>query len=688
MRPLKVLVVEDDEGPIKQVRDIANLFGESLSVGVEVRVMRMVPLRGEKVDQQVIEKSWDYDAIVLDLKVPISGAAVQGEGGSKYRLVGGEYGGCLAADLIAHSDFRGFVLSNSSYIKMWPSSLREGRSELERRGRLLYYDKTYHGDLDPMLRQVLRAAAEEMEFTSDLHQRILFAAATDHPVLLLGETGTGKELVAHSIHQHWSLTKVTGLNGTSAVKERPFFTINCALLSDELLRDELMGHAKGAFTGALQHKLGAILRAAGLSPAAVPQDNAKRGLDLGELNRTHAELIRNNASYSENPAQGVGRLLHAMTTFGEALVDASEQAKRFLERTVQNAAMVGSEAFNKWLRDLGGEQMAVPATASSSLDLVYNNEQSYGTIFLDEIGYLDATTQGMVLRLLSSYEVSPLGYEGSIKLRRLRVIAATSSRQWLRLADAQRTPAGGQVPFEEGPKADLYHRLAYHVIVLAGLQKSEVESFIKRKGKSESFWRSTEGTDIIAGIKNAVRNGEFLGHRRELEKLIDLIEAYLNTLPRLGRDDNPNPYDNVSWKFVKSNLWYPQKRSTVYDPKGNTPTTRTAEDMQKNIAEDKKKKIAYNIQKKIKEVVASYLGKVDWADGFNRLELKKKLDSVEDAKMNRELRGALSESVRLGRDRSIKDHKDEIAKIAVPDVGGYRALYDLVRFKAPKRKKN
>lgn len=677
MKPLKVLVVEDDEGPINQVRRIVSLFQANLSVDVQISVMQVVPLQGEKINQRVVEKSWDYDVIVLDLKVPLSGAANESDVISKYSLASGEYGGCLAADEIARSDFRGFVLANSAYIKTWPPDLQEGRDKLAGRGRLLYYDKSYRGNLEPMLQQILRAAAEGVEFASDLHQRILFAAATDYPVLLLGETGTGKEIVARSIHDHWSLTKATGSNG--AVMERPFFTVNCALLSDELLRDELMGHVKGAFTGALQHKLGTILRAAGLSPAAVPQDSARRELDLGQLNRTHVELVRNSASYGENPAQWAGRLLHSMKEFGDALVDASEQAKRFLERTVQTAAKVGSEAFNKWLRDLGGEQMAVPAKASSPLDLIYNNEQSYGTIFLDEIGYLDPTTQGMVLRLLGSYEVSPLGYEGSITLGHLRVIAATSSQQWLQFAGAQRTPGTGQVRFEEGPKADLYHRLAYHVIVLAGLQESEVESFIKRKGKSRSFWKSSEGSDVIAGIKEAVSGGEFLGHRRELEKLIDLIESYLDNLPRLGRDDNPNSYDNVLWNFVKSNLWYPQQRSELYGPGENrAPVSETAEDKLKKFAED--------MRRKIQDAVAHYLGEVDWGDDFDEVSLKNKLKSVKDAEENHELRCTLREIVKLGQNRKrSKQDNDKIARFAVPGVKDYQALKDLVKPKTPKK---
>ena len=69
-------------------------------------------------------------------------------------------------------------------------------------------------------------------------------AATDTSVLLLGETGTGKELIAQAIHHL----------GTR--KDRPLIKVNCAALSPTLIESELFGHEKGAYTGALSAKAG------------------------------------------------------------------------------------------------------------------------------------------------------------------------------------------------------------------------------------------------------------------------------------------------------------------------------------------------------------------------------------------------------------------------------------------------
>jgi transcriptional regulator with GAF, ATPase, and Fis domain len=74
-------------------------------------------------------------------------------------------------------------------------------------------------------------------------------APLDSPVLLLGETGTGKELIANAIHS------------SSPRKDGPFIKVNCGAIPETLLDSELFGHEKGAFTGAISQKRGRFERA-------------------------------------------------------------------------------------------------------------------------------------------------------------------------------------------------------------------------------------------------------------------------------------------------------------------------------------------------------------------------------------------------------------------------------------------
>ncbi|MEO8432901.1 MAG: sigma 54-interacting transcriptional regulator [Acidobacteriota bacterium] len=81
--------------------------------------------------------------------------------------------------------------------------------------------------------------------------RVEKVARTDSTVLLMGETGTGKELVAAAIHKR------------SPRASGPFIKVNCASLPETLVASELFGHEKGAFTGALQRRLGRFELASG-----------------------------------------------------------------------------------------------------------------------------------------------------------------------------------------------------------------------------------------------------------------------------------------------------------------------------------------------------------------------------------------------------------------------------------------
>ncbi|MFO8163008.1 MAG: sigma-54 dependent transcriptional regulator [Desulfatiglandales bacterium] len=79
---------------------------------------------------------------------------------------------------------------------------------------------------------------------SELKEKIGIVAPTDSWVLIVGENGTGKELVAHAIHR------------LSKRKDKPFIEVNCAAIPEDLIESELFGHEKGSFTGATTMKRG------------------------------------------------------------------------------------------------------------------------------------------------------------------------------------------------------------------------------------------------------------------------------------------------------------------------------------------------------------------------------------------------------------------------------------------------
>ncbi len=117
-----------------------------------------------------------------------------------------------------------------------------------------------------------------------LRQQIEFAAPSDGRVLICGENGTGKELVAHLLHLR------------SQRRDQPFVEMNCAAIPEELIESELFGHVKGSFTGATEDKEGKFVQA----------DSGTLFLDeVGDMSsKTQAKVLRVLEEQSFTPVGG------------------------------------------------------------------------------------------------------------------------------------------------------------------------------------------------------------------------------------------------------------------------------------------------------------------------------------------------------------------------------------------------
>jgi formate hydrogenlyase transcriptional activator len=217
---------------------------------------------------------------------------------------------------------------------------------------------------------LLRDSFDELVGESPALRRVLLqveqVAPTDSTVLVLGETGTGKDLIATAIHRR------------SRRAERPLIRVNCAALPATLIESELFGHEKGAFTGAIARKIGRfevahggtlVLDEIGELPLEL-QAKLLRVLQSGEFERLGATVTRRSDA---RVIASTNRDLEAMTRDGSFRSDLFYRLSVFpitvppLRQRKEDIALLTAYFVEKLRAKLDRPAMRVPDRAVAAL---------------------------------------------------------------------------------------------------------------------------------------------------------------------------------------------------------------------------------------------------------------------------------------------------------------------------------
>jgi two-component system, NtrC family, nitrogen regulation response regulator NtrX len=222
-----ILIVDDEAG----VR--ATLAGVLRDEGYQVDAVES----GEACLERVTRRP--YDVIVLDIWLPgmdglatLERLAHRRVDAAVVMISGhGNIESAVRAIKMGAFDFVEKPLSLEKTVLVVRNAIRQRRLEEENR-RL-------RASIDKRLTMV-----GESYVMAQLREQVAMAAPTNGRVLIYGENGTGKELVARTIH------------GLSRRRAGPFVEVNCAAIPEELIESELFGHEKGSFTGATEKQIG------------------------------------------------------------------------------------------------------------------------------------------------------------------------------------------------------------------------------------------------------------------------------------------------------------------------------------------------------------------------------------------------------------------------------------------------
>jgi transcriptional regulator with GAF, ATPase, and Fis domain len=159
----------------------------------------------------------------------------------------------LCSLMIVAQDKQRFTDGDARLLSLLKEPFSVAMANALKHREVLHFRELLADDNRFLQHQLLRLSGDQIigaDFgLKSVMEKVRQVAAHDSPVLLLGETGTGKDVLANAIHY------------SSARREAAFIAVNCGAIPDNLMDSELFGHEKGAFTGALAKKRGRFERA-------------------------------------------------------------------------------------------------------------------------------------------------------------------------------------------------------------------------------------------------------------------------------------------------------------------------------------------------------------------------------------------------------------------------------------------
>ncbi len=227
---------------------------------VDVKVARN--LKRENIADALSQLSDSIIAKVIETHRPviISDAMNDDEFSSSQSIIKLRLTSVICVPLLERGKLIGLIyVGNDSVVELFQAEMMQVLTVFSAQASLIISNAMLMDELKVDNQQLARRL-EDLHFgeivgtsrpMQEVFRKVEKVATTDISVLITGETGTGKELIAREIHRR------------SPRRDRPFVTINCGAIPENLLESELFGHVKGSFTGAVANKAGKFQAADG-----------------------------------------------------------------------------------------------------------------------------------------------------------------------------------------------------------------------------------------------------------------------------------------------------------------------------------------------------------------------------------------------------------------------------------------